>query len=136
MIMTSTNSLLVSAASNIHDEKIFSDRLNFKYLPAYAKYLLENKLDEFVKAQLQLLREINLPLLKLLQNFTEDELIDQGLISSKELLSNCAENTADAYIKTSVELWLNNQLPFVSKSQIVAEDIAMFSFVRRNIFRQ
>lgn len=132
--MISDNSLIAFASANFNDEKL--DDLDFKYFSPYAKYLLENKLDEFVKAQLKLSREIKLPLLKLLDNLTEEKLIETGLINTKELLSCCAVNKANDYIKISVERWLKNQLPFISKSQIVAEDISSFSFIRRTILRQ
>jgi hypothetical protein len=41
-----------------------SPGLDLQYFPGYAKFLLKNKLQEFVKAHLELSREIKLPLLK------------------------------------------------------------------------
>lgn len=110
-------------------------QLYFKHLPAYAKFLLENKPGEFTKAQLDFSKEINLPLLKHLQNLSEHELLATGLTDNNELLSYCAENKAGIYIQESVEKWINNQLPFISKNQLVAEDIALFNLARRNTLR-
>lgn len=122
-------------ALNSHHKNNTSEQLYYKHLPAFAKYLLENKLDEFTKAQLNFSKEIKLPLLKHLQNLGEQQLLAIGAIDNRELLSYCAENKAELYIQESIEKWLNNQLPFISKSQLVAEDIALFNLMRRNTLR-
>ncbi len=109
--------------------------LNFKYFNSYAKYLLENKLEEFVRTQLIFSREINLPLLKFFEHLSEEELIAIGTEGVTELLRYCAANKATEYIKLSTAKWLNNQLPFISKSQVIAEDISLVGFMRRRLFR-
>ena len=73
--MISDNSSPAIESSESHHENQEYNQLSFKYLPAYAKYLLENKLEEFTKAQLNFSKEIKLPLLKHLENVSEDELI-------------------------------------------------------------
>src|SRR5436190_11879212 len=109
--------------------------IDFKYFNAYAKYLLDNKLDELAKAQLAFSQEIKLPLLKFFEHLTEKELILIGIEGVTELLNYCAANKADEYINLSVEKWMNNQLPFVAKNQVLAEDISSVGFMRRRLFR-
>ena len=125
-----------SVYKNLNDHEITQLKLDFDYLPSYAKFLLENKLDEFVKQQLHLSNEIKLPLLKFFKDFTQEQFIALGTQTVTELLNCLAENKADEYIKTSLNNWLNNQLPFIAKNEIIAEDITLLSYIRRKNFNQ
>ncbi|HEX5153456.1 MAG TPA: PAS domain-containing protein [Parafilimonas sp.] len=107
-----------------------------KYFPAYAKFLLKNKLKEFAEAFLELSGEMKLPLLKFFGKFPEEKLLSIGIKNTSELLSYCAANKGEEYINASIEKWLNNQSPLLSKNQVVAEDITLLSFMRRKLFRQ
>lgn len=120
---------------NIKREDLIPDKQTFRFFPAYAKFLLENKLKEWSVEQLKLSRENKLPLLKYLKKFSEEELIESGIKTTAELLSSCAENKINEYINHSTEKWLNNQLPFITKDQINAEDVTLFSYIRRKLFR-
>lgn len=134
--MTSVkNQPIIPVYKHFNDQGTIYLKLNFNYLPSYAKFLIENKLHEFVKEQLHLSKKIELPLLKFLKDFSEEQLIKLGLQTTQEFLNSCAENKAEEYIKTSVERWLSNQLPAITKNQIVAEDITLLSFLRRTTLR-
>ena len=126
---------MIPVYKHLNDHEIIYLKLNFNYLPTYAKFLLENKLHEFVKEQLHLSKEIELPLLKFLKGLSDEQLIKLGLQTTVEFLNSCAANKADEYITTSVKRWLSNQLPAITKSQIVAEDITLLSYLRRTTFR-
>lgn len=120
---------------NLKDPISLQDKLMFEYFPAYAKFLLQNKLREFAIEQLRLSRTTQLPLLKYFENFSEEELIELGIKTTSELLSCCAENKINEYIEASVQRWMNNKLPIITKSQINAEDVTLFSFIRRTLFK-
>src|ERR1044072_9047989 len=126
---------MVSVYKHLNDKEETYLKLNFTYLPVYATFLLENKLHEFVKEQIALSKEFKLPLLKFLEALSEEQLIELGLQTTNELLKSLAENKAAEYIRISTKKWLSNQLPAITKSQVIAEDIALFSFLRRKIFR-
>src|SRR5690242_6866173 len=110
-----------------------SSTFSYKYLPAYAKYLLKNKLNDFVHAQFALSKEVNLPLLRLFENVPANELMAISIANTKELLHYCAENEVVYYIQLTTQRWINNQLPVISKSHIAPADIALFSYIRRNV---
>jgi len=107
----------------------------FNYYPGYAKFLLEKKLKEFAIEQYTFLRATHLPLLKYFEHFSEEQLIELSIKASTELLSHCAANKINEYIEIFVEKWMNNRLPGIIKNQVSAEDISLFSFVRRKLFR-
>ncbi len=126
---------MISAYRALNDQKEIQLQLIFSYLPAYATFLLENKMHDFVKQQILLSKEIKLPLLKYLENFSEEQLLALGLQTTEELLKSLAENKAAEYIKFSTERWLSNQLPSIAANQVVVDDILLLSLVRRKIFR-
>lgn len=109
--------------------------LHFEYVPAYAQFLLDHYLKEFATASLRLSRELNPPLLEFFRSYTDEQLIVMGEESARELLTFFAQNRASAFIKQSVDTWLANQLPNISRDKIQPEDITLVSFIRRKIFR-
>lgn len=119
----------------VEDSVPNKNKQDFQFFPAYAKFLLENKLREWSVEQLILSRENNLPLLKYLKDFSEEQLIELGITTTAELLRSCIEGKIDEYIQFSAERWLNNQLPSITKNEIYVEDVALFGFIRRKLFR-
>lgn len=119
----------------VEDSVPNKNKQDFQFFPAYAKFLLENKLREWSVEQLILSRENNLPLLKYLKDFSEEQLIELGITTTAELLRSCTEGKIDEYIQFSAERWLNNQLPSITKNEINVEDVALFGFIRRKLFR-
>src|SRR4051812_20467732 len=77
--------------------------LNFKYLPDYANFLLQHKLREFAEQQLNFSRILNLPLLKYLEKFSEEEVIQLGITESHLLLTSLANNKAKEFIEQSLK---------------------------------
>ncbi|MBI2721057.1 MAG: hypothetical protein HYX39_02665, partial [Bacteroidetes bacterium] len=107
---------------------------NLSHLPAFADYLLTHKLDGLVEVQMQISREITLPLMRLFDNLSQEELYEitkQGLV---ELLTFLAQNKARQQINFSLEQWKANQLPLINKEDIVAEDITMITYLRKKSF--
>jgi PAS domain S-box-containing protein len=107
----------------------------FNYFPAYAKFLLEKKVREFAIEQIKLLQAAHLPLLKYFKHFSEAQLTELSIKTSTGLLGYCAANKTNEYIEIFVEKWMSNRLPGIIKNQVSAEDITLFSFTRRRLFR-
>jgi PAS domain S-box-containing protein len=108
--------------------------LSFTYLPAYAAFLLENKLHEYAIDQLELARAVDFPLLKFFKNMDDAQL----LALSKENLGNFFDflirNAAQEQIEDSLQQWSSNMLPLIDKEQVVAEDITLTAFLRKASF--
>lgn len=109
--------------------------LHFRYLPAYAQFILEHKLDDFVKAQLKLSREVKIPLLRFFESFSEEQILALGKETAIEFLTYTAENKLKEFIAVSIEKWLGNQIPMISRNEVVADDITLVSYIRRKTFR-
>ncbi|MCW3072534.1 MAG: domain S-box-containing protein [Bacteroidetes bacterium] len=111
------------------------DDLQFNYLPAYAGFLLENKVKEFTAEQLRLLRELNLPLLRYYEGFSDEQLIEQGIDRSRGFLRCFKDNKVEQFIENAITEWLANQIPLISREKLLPEDITLISYMRRKIFR-
>lgn len=106
---------------------------NFKYLPAYAQYLLGH-LREYALYQISLSRELNLPLLKLFKEQKDEQLTTIWMESAKDFLSYLSKNRAEEQIEDALIKWIKNQLPSINKKDIVAEDITLVSYIRKQTF--
>ena len=81
----------------------------FTYLPSFASYLLTNKLEAFAKKQLELFRQVNIPLLKLFDSMPEEQLIAYSMKTTGEFLQYQADNKAEEQIKNSLKGWVANE---------------------------
>lgn len=96
--------------------------LNLKDLPAYAKYIREQKFNEFVTIQNNLVQTTRLPLALLEENLAK-------------MLTALSSHSIAEYIATSINTWINGKIQELSRHQIVPEDITIITFIRRKAFR-
>ncbi len=105
--------------------------LKFEHFPAYAQFLLENHLDEYVKGQLAFSREVNIPLLKYFKDIPEEELIIISTQSTRELFTGIATHEIESYIQNATDKWIENSLPLIERDHVVADDITLISYIRK-----
>jgi hypothetical protein len=60
--------------------------MSFKYLPDYARFLLDHHLDELVTLNLERARQVELPLLKHFAAYSPDQLLAYSRERLKKLL--------------------------------------------------
>lgn len=106
-------------------------RLKFIHMPAYARFLLDHKLDAYVRTQIQFSRDENIPILKYFDWMSETELIEFGTGTAREWLESFVNNTVPDFMERAISNWNNNQLPGLQHDQIVAEDITSVSLIRK-----
>lgn len=127
------------ATENLNELKLDSPtrkRLEFIFLPDYACFLLENKVEELAFLQILLFREFKPPLFRYFENRSDEDLASLGTEGMRKLLFALSGRKPVEYIENSLRDWLNNQLPQISRNQIEAEDITIISLIRRRIFRK
>lgn len=108
--------------------------LNFVYLPPFAEYLLTNKLREFCEQMLETFKAVQLPLLKLFDGKTNEELLQISIQTTHEFLRYLAANKAEEQITESLQQWLTNSLPGIERNKIEAEDITLVNYGRKQAF--
>lgn len=104
---------------------------DLKTLPAFARFLLEQKLDDYCRTQIDFSRDLDLPLLKFFQNLSEEESFALTKKAATEYLTCLAEGKAGAYIAASMERWKTNHLPIVDRNAVATEDITMVNYLRK-----
>lgn len=109
-----------------------NERLNgFKYLPGFAQFILNERLDDYVREQIRLSYQYNIPILKYLKHFSEEQLFELSKKGSIELLTYLANNKANDQIRVSLKNWLNDELGIIGKFELVAEDITLINHIRQ-----
>jgi hypothetical protein len=112
----------------------------FQYLPDYAKFLLEKKLDEFTLVGIRFCREEDLPMMRPLSKLSEAQLVEISKAGNKEMLEALSTNEVFTYIEKNIEKFLNNDLTdlqgkkILENTEVVAEDIILAFYVRRKAF--
>lgn len=108
-----------------------TDSLSFSYLPGFAIYIRDNHLVEYIKEQIIISREVNLPMLRFFQNMTDDELIAMAKASHFDFLTAVAENRLREQLQKSIDLWMSDQLGIMKRNEVMAEDITLASYIRK-----
>jgi PAS domain S-box-containing protein len=104
---------------------------DFKHLPAYAKFILDNHIDDYAAEQIRLSRVLQLPVLASLQKrFSDEEMFNIASKTSSEYLGFIASRNGKEQIMTSMNRWMRDQMIIVGQSEIGAKDITMLNYIR------
>lgn len=109
-------------------------QLHFEALPQFADFLLQQHLDAFCHYQIELLKELDIPLLRSFAGMPDTQLLQLSRQVNTELLTDVAQNKARKHIEESARRWRENELPQIDKYSIAAEDITYVSYVRKQAF--
>lgn len=110
--------------------------LKLELLPEFAAYILSNRREEFVRRLMELSYAADLPLLRYLVSMSEEEIFRASLDSNTRLLTSLQNRNPHEYIETTTRNWVTNQLPLVSRDQIIVEDITLINYLRKKTFRE
>jgi signal transduction histidine kinase len=110
--------------------------LRLTALPDYAAYLLQHRLQDFVKTLHQISIGLDIPLLKYFSGMDEKEIIRLSTEGNIKLLTAIKNNTISDYIEESKNNWLRNQLPIITKTDVMADDIGLINYARKKAFRE
>src|SRR5688500_9657319 len=104
------NENFAQISDGMENERIASVRekisLDFKYLPAFAKYILHQKLEQFAKELVRLYVQNDIPLLRFFESMGEDQRLALVTASSREMLTMLSTNHAIQHIDQTVQNWL------------------------------
>jgi PAS domain S-box-containing protein len=109
---------------------------NLLYLPSFAQYVLQHRLDDFVTTQMRIAEEVNIPLMKFFGNMSSEQKFEVAKRSAEELLTNLSQNRAKQQIESGLKKWMENMLPILKKEDIVAEDITAIMHMRKKALLQ
>lgn len=112
----------------------------FQYLPDYAKFLLNNKLEEFTTVGIRFCRELDLPMMRPLAKLPETKLVELSIESNKKTLVALAGNNIEPLISKNISLYVKNQMndnegnKLLDNTEVVAEDFILGFYIRRKLF--
>jgi len=109
---------------------------HLSYLPTYAQYLLQNRLDDYCRLQLSIAKEMAIPLMRFLEKMNPEDRMELMKERAKDFLGSLATNRAKQQIESSVKQWQENRLPLVSAENIIAEDITSIAHLRKRCLTQ
>ena len=109
--------------------------LHLQHMPAFAEYLLSEKLDAFVRTLYRFSLELDIPLLKFFSGMEENQIIRLSTEGNVVLLTAIKNRTISDYIEYSTTNWIKNRLPVITKTDVIGEDIALINFARKRAFR-
>lgn len=107
---------------------------HLKHLPQFARYILDQKLEEYIELQVRLLADLNVPVMTFLSRLSKDQIFSLSRQSAEEFLSYLSRNEAQNLIDISAKRWVSNEMPQLDQSEIVADDIIMIPYTRKKIF--
>lgn len=110
--------------------------LNLIAFPKYAEYLLKSRLTDFVKTLYQISVRLDIPLLRYFSGMEESEIIRLSTDGNIKLLSAIKDNAIAEYIEESRNNWLRNQLPIITKTDVISDDIGLINYARKKAFRE
>jgi PAS domain S-box-containing protein len=101
------------------------------YLPFFAQYILQHRLNEFVGLQMQILEESDLPTMKYFGDISYEQKFEITRKSAVEMLTDLSQQRAKQHVEELLRKWENNVLPELGKDDIVAEDITLINYLRK-----
>lgn len=113
-----------------------SSNLKFQLLPDFAAFILSAQLKPFVEAQLQIARQMDLPMLRSILQLSDEQLVENGLPDARAFLEYLADNNYYAFVQLSNEEWMKDELKYAGKYDVVAEDITHGVFLRNKALKR
>lgn len=109
---------------------------DFEYLPDYAAYLLHYEFDHFVNELLRLYRGADVPILRFFKDVSLDRIAAIVTASNREMLTLLASHQVRHYIQQTLDSWIRNQIPIITREQVHSNDIMLINFAQAKAFRQ
>jgi PAS domain S-box-containing protein len=108
-----------------------TDDLKFSHWPAFAGFIRQNHMVEYAQALLNLSREADLPIMKLIAHLPEEQLLDMTIQGHGEFLENVEKNILREHLNNGLRKWEDDDLGIVSPDDIAMEDITIGTFIRK-----
>jgi PAS domain S-box-containing protein len=107
------------------------DNLHFSHWPAFAGFIRQNHMVEYARTLLDLSREADLPIMKLIAHLPEEQLLEMTIQGHGEFLENVEKNILREHLTNGLKKWEDNDLGIISPDDIAMEDITIGTFIRK-----
>jgi signal transduction histidine kinase len=100
-------------------------------LPGFATFIVEHHKDEFLSFSRQMLRKVDIPLLRGMTREEGDALADK---SNVELLLSLSHRNPAQHIERAVDRWRSGQFPRAKRNHFVVDDVTGIGHTRKLSF--
>jgi PAS domain S-box-containing protein len=105
-----------------------------KNLKTFADFLRKEKLEEYTRRGLALLKTENLQIMRLIKDISEEDLYKMSLASNEQFFTSLVEDTAILISKERLRLWEEDKLPGVGRDDILPSDLVeVYAFQKKLI---
>jgi len=115
------------------EENKVKDRLLFTYLPGFARYVRENHLEAYVKDLIHECRALDVPLMRVLKDIPEDQLIILSMQSHGDFWKAAEENKLREKLQGDLKRWESNNIEIITREDIATEDLTVGTYARKTI---
>ena len=115
------------------NNSVLGSKIPLVHLAAYAGFLRANKLDELVRKNIQVNKEADFHLMKFYDFMSEEKMMELGREREISFLTAAIEGKLDEQIAIGLKRWKEDLIPLISRTQILAEDITLLSYLRKKV---
>lgn len=109
------------------------DKLYFTWWPGFARYIREHHLEEYVKDLIRECRELDVPLMRVLRDMPEEQLIALSMKSHGEFLQSVEDNKLREKLNENLKKWETDDIEIITREDIVVEDITVGTYARKKV---
>lgn len=100
-------------------------------LQRFAAYIREQRLEEFIRRELQFLSAYDLPLLRYTEHLEEREIFEIARQSIERFLQALENNEYEAMARDNLARWENDELHFVGRENVSLQDILIINSAQK-----
>jgi PAS domain S-box-containing protein len=104
-----------------------------KNLKTFSAYLKDEKLLAFTKESIDLLKTMDIPLLKLFKNISEEQLLQMSLVNNELFFSSIVDDTALKNAADSLVRWDEDKIPGISRNDIQPTDLVLIYALQKKV---
>ena len=104
-----------------------------KNLKTFAAFLKKEKLIPYSQDSIALAREMNIPVMKLFKDLSEEQLLHMSMNTNLHFLDSLIDDTALQNAGTNLKLWEENKMPGISRTDIQASDLVLAYALQKKI---
>ncbi|RYE16584.1 MAG: hypothetical protein EOP51_25520, partial [Sphingobacteriales bacterium] len=120
-----------TAASYKSPEVANIKNFEFSHYPAFARYIRENHLIDYVNEQIELSFSLNLPVLMHLKHLSREQLLELGIPSHTEFLLAVENSGLKERLDKAMKTWENDEIGIMKRDDLSTEDLTLGSYIRK-----
>jgi PAS domain S-box-containing protein len=104
-----------------------------KNLKTFAAFLKNEKLTPYSQDSIALAKEMNIPVMKLFKDLSEEQLLHMSMNTNLHFLDSLIDDTALQNAGTNLKLWEENKMPGISRTDIQPSDLVLAYALQKKI---